>query len=125
MIRGTAYSLSAIVVSKLAYALNSVAVSRMLGSEKLGVLAILWNVMALAGIFATWGVPAAVVKLTAERGLSDPVAASEIVSASLVITAVSATATGVVVFLFSPFIASTLYQEPALVWLFSIGFVAF
>ena len=50
MIRGTAYSLSAIVVSKLAFAVNSVVVSRMLGSENLGVLVILWNVMALAGI---------------------------------------------------------------------------
>ena len=94
MIRGTAYSLSAIVVSKIAYAVNSVVVSRMLGSENLGVLVILWNVLALAGIFATCGMPAAVVKLTAERGLSDPFAASEIVSASLLITAVSATATG-------------------------------
>jgi len=124
MIRGTAYSLTAIVVSKLAYALNSVVVSRMLGSENLGVLVILWNVLALAGIFATCGMPAAVVKLTAERGLSDPFAASEIVSASLLITAVSATATGVIVILFSPLIASTLYQEPSLAWLIPIGVVA-
>ncbi len=124
MIRGAAYTFAALVVSELALALNSVALSRMLGSQDFGVLAIVWSVMALAGVFASSGVPAAVVKMVAEKGPSDPGAASEIVSAGLILTAVTAASTFAVVLLVSPLLSVSIYAEPILLWLLPMGAVA-
>ena len=124
MIRGTAYTLAALIASKIVLVVNSIAISRLLGSQHLGVLAILWSVMALAGVLAMWGIPSAVVKFTSERGESDPERASEVVTAGTLVIFVAAGATAGGVVLLSSVLASSVFMEPALAWLLPMGAVA-
>ncbi len=121
MMLGSAYSFAALIVAKLISVFNLIFVSRVLGSANLGILAIQQSILAVAAVFATFGIPAATVKFIAEERVRNSSNPGAVVSAGLLLTAISATMSCGVVFLLIPYLAGTVYRLDKLVLLLVVG----
>jgi O-antigen/teichoic acid export membrane protein len=71
VVTGTGYSLIALVTARLLAVISSIVVARLLGRTNLGVVAIVNNVLSLAALFATVGIPVALTRLVAHYAASD------------------------------------------------------
>jgi len=113
MEKGTLFSLFALIVTRLATVVNSIIMVRTLGPNDFGIYSIVLLTLSVVAIFATFGVPQAIVKFLSALSLEETQRASRLFGAGLALT-VSATALTVsAAILLAPFLGVSLYGSPS------------
>lgn len=120
---GTASSLGATIVTRVAAVVNSVLVVRALGVTDVGVFAIIGLIIAVASITSTAGVPPALVKFLAERDRRFLADSGELLGAGFVLIAIAATLTTVLLILFASASAAAVYGDSRIAGLIVVGTV--
>ncbi|MEO0108526.1 MAG: oligosaccharide flippase family protein, partial [candidate division WOR-3 bacterium] len=114
VVRGTTYSLAAMILARLLGTVSSIIVARLLGKENLGMLAIVNNLTSLGFFFATFGVPTALTKFTAQFAAEDRAQLPALLGTSLATMAAPVLLLGSLLFWGAPTLAQGIYHEPAL-----------
>jgi len=112
MVSGTVFSFGALIVGRFATIVNSIIIVRVLGFFNLGILSIVVLTTSVANLFATFGVPASMVKFLAEIPADRPEEASSLLGAGFAITLATTSLTLIALALVSP-VLSSLYAAPA------------
>ena len=84
VVKGTTYSLAALMVVRALSIVGSILVARILGRTNLGMLSIVNNITGLAVFFATLGVPTALTKFVAQAAGTDRARLPSIVGTALI-----------------------------------------
>lgn len=129
ILKGTTYSLLALILVRVLTVIGSIAVARILGKVNLGMLSIVNNLIALAGLFATVGIPTALTKYVAEMRAAGDHRAGEYSLGTIVGTALGSLLVplGLVaaaIFFSAGTIAQQIYHEPRLAPLIQLGVIA-
>jgi len=121
LVKGTAYSLIATVLVKLAYIINSIVVARLLGATQLGILALLGGVISVMSLFAACGIGGAAVKYIAEYEAKDRSKLAPLISTVMSLICVTAGISALILtFIASP-VGNALYNEPQMVGMLIIA----
>lgn len=90
LVKGTFYTFSSFVLVKLIMAVNSVVVARMLTPNNLGILTMLEQIHRVVLVFATVGIPLALVKYISELAVEESADIKKYFSSALIIVIVCA-----------------------------------
>jgi len=121
LVRGAFWSFVGALISRGLTFLSSVLVARMLGREGFGQLGIIQNTVGMLGVFAGFGLGVTATKFIAELKNKDPEKAGRIMALSGVMAAGSGGCMAVMLYLFSPWLASHTLAAPHLSGLLQIG----
>lgn len=121
LLTGAVYSFAALISVKLIMLVSSVIVARFLGPTNLGILSILSHLQGIVFMVAIFGIPAAIVKFTAEYEAKDKEGLEKVISTSLSLVLVLAIICALLFFLSSDFVANELYHTPILAILIMIS----
>lgn len=128
ILTGSAWSFSAQLTAAALGMANSIIVARFYGADILGTVAIINSFLLLTTIFTVLGTSTAILRLIPEHiARYSPASAFRVYRKTQWFVLSVSVLTGVVLFLFSEFIANTIFSKPNLSLLFSISacFVVF
>jgi O-antigen/teichoic acid export membrane protein len=118
---GTGYSLAALIASRFLAVISSIVVARLLGRTNLGMVAIVNNVLNLAALFATVGIPVALTRLVAHYAANDRRRVGAVLATTLGILLPFLLLLGTVLFAGAGWLADRVYHDAALAPLLRIA----